>query len=256
MSNSPLINYTKISPNKTTPRDAKIDTITIHHVAGDCSIEVLGDIFAPTSREASSNYGIGSDGRIGMYVEEKDRAWTSSNRANDMRSITIEVSNNGGADQGWPISDTALTSLIKLISDICQRNNIKILLWKNDKKLIGQIDKQNLTLHQWFKQTSCPGPYLVGKMGYIVTEVNKLLGAEQTPSPSKPVYFEPYLIKITASALNIRSGPGTNTKILRTLVNDPNTYTIVEEDNGPGAKKWGRLKSGAGWIALTYTKKV
>ena len=94
MSNSNLVSYTKISPNKSSPRNHAIDTITIHCVVGQCSVETLGNIFAPTSREASSNYGIGNDGRIGMYVEEKDRSWCSSNAANDNRAITIEVASD------------------------------------------------------------------------------------------------------------------------------------------------------------------
>ena len=94
MSNSPLVSYTKISPNKSSPRNHKIDTVTIHCVVGQCSVETLGNVFAPTSRQASSNYGIGYDGRIGMYVEEKDRSWCSSNAANDNRAITIEVASD------------------------------------------------------------------------------------------------------------------------------------------------------------------
>ena len=85
MSNSPLVNYTKISPNKSSPRNHKIDTVTIHCVVGQCSVEALGNVFAPTSRQASSNYGIGYDGRIGMYVEEKDRSWCSSNAENPIQ---------------------------------------------------------------------------------------------------------------------------------------------------------------------------
>ena len=94
MSNSKLVDYTKISPNKTSPRNHKIDTITIHCVVGQCSVETLGNVFAPTSRRASSNYGIGYDGRIGMYVEEKDRSWCSSSASNDNRAITIEVASD------------------------------------------------------------------------------------------------------------------------------------------------------------------
>ena len=91
MSNSPLVDYTKISPNRTSPRKQAIDTITIHCVVGQCSVETLGNVFAPATRQASSNYGIGYDGRIGMYCEEKDRSWCTSSSANDNRAITIEV---------------------------------------------------------------------------------------------------------------------------------------------------------------------
>lgn len=178
MSNSPLVNYVRISPNKTSPRNHKIDTITIHHMAGNLSVEACGNVFAPTSRQASSNYGIGSDGRIGMYVEEKDRSWCSSSGANDNRAITIEVANDGGAPD-WHVSDAAIKSLIELCVDICKRNGIARLLWKNDKSLVGQVDKQNLTIHQWFAPTACPGPYLHNKLGYIADEVNKKLEASE-----------------------------------------------------------------------------
>ena len=89
MSNSPLVDYTKISPNRTSPRNHAIDRITIHHMAGNLSVESCGNVFAPSSRQASSNYGIDSEGRVGMYVEEKDRSWCSSNSANDHRAVTM-----------------------------------------------------------------------------------------------------------------------------------------------------------------------
>ena len=126
--NSSLVSYTKISPNKTSPRNHIIDTITIHCMAGNLSVERCGDVFAPTTRQASSNYGVGSDGRIAMYVEEKDRSWCSSNAANDHRAVTIEVANDGGAPD-WHVSDKAMSSLIELVADICKRNSIKKLVW-------------------------------------------------------------------------------------------------------------------------------
>lgn len=176
-SNSKLVDYIKISPNKTSPRNHKIDTITIHCMAGNLSIETCANVFAPESAQASSNYGIGSDGRIGMYVEEKDRSWCSSNRENDNRAITIEVANDGSGPE-WHVSDKAIDSLIKLIADICERNNIKELKWKADKSLIGQIDKQNMTVHCWFQNKSCPGEYLLKKHYYIVDKVNTLLNKQ------------------------------------------------------------------------------
>ena len=174
MSNSPLVVYTKISPNSTNPRKHVIDTITIHCMAGNCSIETCGDIFVRPERKASSNYGIGSDGRIGMYVEEKNRSWCTSSSSNDERAITIEVANNGG-EPNWPVSGKAYESLILLLTDICRRNNIKQLLWKADKSLIGQVDKQNMTVHRWFANKSCPGEYLYRLHGDIAKEVNKKL---------------------------------------------------------------------------------
>lgn len=183
MSNSSLISFTKMSPNMTA-RDSKIDTITIHHCAGNISIEQLGSIFANSARQASSNYGIGSDGRIGLYVDESNRSWCSSNRANDMRAITIEVANNGGADTNWSISNEAYISLINLLVDVCKRNGIKELKWSNDKSLIGNIKKQNMTVHRWFSATACPGEYLFSRMGQIASDVNKLLNPVVKPTPT------------------------------------------------------------------------
>ena len=156
-------------------------------MAGNLSVERCGDVFAPTARKASSNYGVGSDGRIAMYVEEKDRSWCTSDKANDHRAVTIEVANDGGADTGWHVSDRALSSLIVLIADICRRNRIRELKWLADKRLIGQIEKQNMTVHRWFAAKACPGDYLYNKHPYIAAEVNKLLGAvsdTMTPAAS------------------------------------------------------------------------
>ena len=177
MSNSSLVKYTKISPNKTSPRDHAIDTITIHCVVGQVSVERLGEIFAPTSKKASANYGIGSDGRVGMYVEEKDRSWCSSNADNDNRAITIECA----SDTKYPyaINDAVYKTLIELCADICKRNNIKELKWKADKSLIGQVDKQNMTVHRWFAKKSCPGQYIYERLGQKAEEVNKKLKASE-----------------------------------------------------------------------------
>lgn len=168
MSNSKLVDYTKISPNKTSPRKTSIKKITIHHMAGNLSVETCGNVFAPTSRQASSNYGIGTDGRVGMYVEEKDRSWCSSSADNDNQAITIEVANDGGAPN-WHVSDKALSKLIELCVDICKRNGISRLNYTGDKS-------GNLTMHKWFAATSCPGPYLESKFPYIAEQVNKQLG--------------------------------------------------------------------------------
>lgn len=184
MSNSGLVKYTKISPNKTSPRNHKIDTITIHCMAGNLTVERCGDIFANPDRKASSNYGVGTDGRIALYVDEKDRSWCSSNSKNDDRAITIEVANDGGAETGWHVSDKAKNALITLLVDICKRNNISKLLWKGDKSLIGQIDKQNMTVHRWFAAKACPGDYLYNMHNEIANAVNKSLGEIQNEQDS------------------------------------------------------------------------
>ncbi len=175
MSNSPLVNYTAISPNSSNPRNNKIKKITIHHMAGNLSVETCGRVFNGRNRPASSNYGIGSDGRVGMYVEEKNRAWTSSSPSNDNQAITIEVANDGGANTNWHVSDKALAKLIDLCVDICKRNGIARLNYTGDAN-------GNLTRHNMFAATTCPGPYLQSKFPYIADEVNKRLAAAGTTS--------------------------------------------------------------------------
>ena len=173
MSNSPLVKYTKISPNRTSPRNHAIDTISIHCVVGQCSLEALGSIFANPKRQASCNYGVSPKGEIGMYVEEKDRSWCTSSSSNDNRAITIEVASD--TSDPYAVTDAALAGLIRLLVDICKRNNIKELKWHGDPSLIGQVDKQNMTVHRWFANKSCPGDYLYNLHPYIASEVNKQL---------------------------------------------------------------------------------
>lgn len=163
--NSPLVSYTHLSPN-CSPRTGPVMKITIHHAAVvNASLKGFGNGFAKTSRRASSNYGIDSNGNIGMFVEEKNRAWTSSNTENDNMAITIEVANSKGAPN-WEISDKAMAALIKLCVDICKRNNIKEINFTGDKS-------GNLTQHNYFAATGCPGPYLKSKFPYIANEINK-----------------------------------------------------------------------------------
>lgn len=175
MSNSPLVSYTKISKCKNARKHA-IDTITIHCFVGQVSVERMGKSFGSLTSTCSCNYGIGYDGRIGMYVEEKDRSWCTSNRANDHRAITIECASN--SKHPFEINDKVYDSLIKLCADICKRNDIKELKWKADKKLIGKVDKQNMTVHRWFANKSCPGQYIYERLGQIAADVNALMGVE------------------------------------------------------------------------------
>lgn len=186
MSSSPLVNYTKISPNKSSPRNHKIDTVTIHCVVGQCSVETLGNVFAPTSRQASSNYGIGYDGRIGMYVEEKDRSWCSSNAANDNRAITIEVASD--TKEPYAVNAKAYAALIDLLVDICKRNGIKELVWSTNKAdRVNHKNGCNMTVHRDYANKSCPGTYLYERHAQIASEVNKRLGSTNIkPAPEKP----------------------------------------------------------------------
>lgn len=188
LSNSKLISYTKISPNRTSPRNHKIDTVTIHCVVGQCSVETLGNIFAPTSRQASCNYGIGADGRIGMYCEEKDRSWCSSNAANDNRAITIEVASD--TKHPYAVNAKAYAALIDLLVDICKRNGIPRLVWSTSKAdRVNHKNGCNMTVHRDYANKSCPGKYLYSRHAQIASEVNKRLGSTDTrPQPEKVLY--------------------------------------------------------------------
>lgn len=188
MSNSSLVCYTKISPNKNSPRNHTIDTITIHCVVGQCSVETLGNVFAPASRQASSNYGIGYDGKIGMYVEEKDRSWCSSNASNDNRAVTIEVASD--TKHPYAVNDKAYAALLDLVTDICKRNGIKKLTWstnKNDR--VNHLNGCNMTVHRDYANKSCPGDYLYNRHSEIAAEVNKRLGSNsKTTSETSTLY--------------------------------------------------------------------
>lgn len=156
--NSPLVSYTKLSPNHSGQRTHNIDRITPHCVVGQCSVETLGNIFLPASRQASSNYGIGVDGRVGMYVEEKNRSWCSSSAANDQRAITIECASD--STEPYAFKDMVYKCLIELCTDICRRNGKTKLLWLGDKnKTLNYIPKQDemvLTVHRYMFFMSGP----------------------------------------------------------------------------------------------------
>lgn len=164
--NSPMVSYTKLSPNHSGQRTHSIDRITPHCVVGQCSVETLGRIFTPTSKQASSNYGIGLDGRVGMYVEEKNRSWCSSSNANDQRAVTIECASD--STEPYAFKDVVYQTLIKLCVDICQRNGKTKLLWLGDKdktlNYAPKADEMILTVHRWFANKSCPGNWMYARM--------------------------------------------------------------------------------------------
>ena len=198
MGNSPLVTHTKISPNKTSPRSHVIDTVTIHCYVGQVTVERGCNGFADPERDASANYIVGYDGRIGMCVEEKDRSWCTSNSDNDNRAITIEVAS--GTSHPYEVTDAAYKALINLLVDICQRNpGIGKLKWKADKSLIGQPDKQNMTVHRWFANKSCPGEWLYSRHAPIAAEVNTRLGANSTVEAGDGNYSKGVAVKLSAN---------------------------------------------------------
>ena len=183
MSNSPLVTYTNITKNRTSPREAEIDTITIHCYVGQVTAKQGCDYFATTDRQASSNYVVGYDGSIGLSVPEADRSWCSSNWQNDKRAITIEMACE--PVHPYEVTDAAFNALIDLLVDVCQRNNIPRLLWKADKSLIGKIEQQNMTVHRWFDAKSCPGEHLYNRHYEIAEKVNARLASGDTSNPKQ-----------------------------------------------------------------------
>ena len=368
--NSPLVSYTLLSPNHSGQRTHAIDIITPHCVVGQASVQSLGQVFLPTARHASSNYGVGYDGKIGMYVEEKNRSWCSSSSANDNRAVTIEVASDNTSP--YAFKPAAYQGLIDLCVDICKRNGKKKLLWLVDKdKTLAytpKADEMLLTVHRWYANKSCPGDWMYSRMGDLAEKVTTILNNGEVvtppvidPTPTKELYrvrkawndeksqigtynilenakkevdkrkgyyvfdskgnivyptntttttptqelyrvrkswdnaksqigaykilanakkevdkrqgqgyyvfdsngkvvypveaFKPYQVKVTVKNLYIRTGPGTNYSN-RGFIAAPNIYTIVEESDGAGAKKWGKLKSGVGWIALDHVTRI
>lgn len=183
--NSPLVAYTKLSPNNSGQRTHSIDRITPHCVVGQCTAEGLGDWFAKSSTQASSNYGIDKDGRVGLYVEEKNRSWCSSSGANDQRAVTIECASD--TSEPYAFRDVVYQTLIKLCIDICQRNGKRKLLWlgSKDKTLAytPAADEMVITVHRWFANKSCPGEWLYSRLGDLATKVTSALGSS-TPQPA------------------------------------------------------------------------
>lgn len=305
--NSPLVVYTGLSPNHSGQRTHSIDRITPHCVVGQLSAETICACF-PAGRDASCNYGIGTDGRVSLCVEEKNRSWCSSSSANDQRAITIECASD--KTEPYAMNSAVYNSLIKLCTDICRRNGKKKLLWFADKSkslnYAPKSDEMVITVHRWFANKSCPGDWLYARLGDLAAKVTAALGgSQQEPATDKTVWYRvrktwadaksqlgaykelanakacvdkhpgysvfdvngvniytsnttasavPYKVRVTISDLNIRKCPGTN--YARTQYIPVGTYTIVEEADGQGASKWGRLKSGAGWISLDYCKRV
>lgn len=207
MSNSPLVQVTRISPNRTSPRLRAIDTITIHCVIGQLTASQIVNLnnftrYDPTNG-SSCNYAVGRDGSIGLCVDEGDRSWCSSSKSNDHRAITIEVASD--TKHPYAVTPEAYNALIDLLVDICQRNGIDGLRWQGDKSLVGQVDKQNMTVHRWFANKSCPGDYLYNRHGEIAAAVNARLGTNSTKIEEDDVmYLEKFAQLMSEYRSNLR----------------------------------------------------
>ena len=178
--NSKMVVYTKLSPNHSGQRTHSIDRISPHCVVGQVTAESLGNIFAKASYKASSNYGIDKNGRVGMYVEEKNRSWCTSSNANDQRAVTIECASDTKSPY-W-MNDAVYETLIKLCTDICRRNGKKKLLWFGDKNktlnYTPKADEMVITVHRWFASKSCPGDWLYSRLGDLAKKVTAELSGD------------------------------------------------------------------------------
>ena len=246
MSNSSLVNCTILSPNHSGKRTHKIDRITPHCVVGQLSAESIGGCFTSTSRKASCNYGIGKNGRVCLIVDEANRSWCSSSKANDQRAVTIECASD--MSEPYTMNSAVYNKLIDLCIDICRRNGIKKLLWFADKAKSLSYEPANdeavLTVHRWFASKSCPGDWLYSRLGDVARRVTASLGgavANTTETTSFPA--TPFTVEVKIPDLNYRSLPSMDGKVKGQT--GKGVFTITDVTNG-----WGKLKSGAGWIYL------
>ena len=227
--NSSLVSYTKLSPNHSGQRTNSIDRITPHCVVGQCSVETLGSIFYPTSRQASCQYGIGSDGRIGMYVEEKNRSWCSSSNANDQRAITIECASD--TTEPYAMNSKVYDALIKLCVDICKRNGKKKLIWLGDKdKTLNynpKSDEMVITVHRWFANKSCPGNWLYARLGDLATKVTAQLGG--TTTAPEPTTSTLYRVRKTWSDSKTQKGAFKVLSNAKKCADDNAGYSVFDE---------------------------
>lgn len=242
MAISSLATYTRISPNHSSRNGQKVVKFTPHHMAGNLTVEGCGQVFASSARQASSNYGIGSDGRIACYVDEDYRAWTSASAWNDCQAVTVEVANSStGGD--WPVSDKAFESLIALAVDVCRRHGMTRLRWTGDRN--GSI-----TSHDMFASTLCMGPYLRRKMPEFAERVNAVLsgGAAEPSVPHTPTvsggqegtgFGGTYVCQ--ANGCRVRTAPSLSGGIVAQY-NKGQTVTLDD---------W--YKSADGWIWGRYT---
>lgn len=247
-SNSKMVVYKKLSPNHSGKRTHAIDRITPHCIVGQMSAEGLGDWFAKKSTQASSNYGIDKDGRVGLYVEEKNRSWCSSSNANDQRAVTIECASD--TKEPYAFRDAVYQTLIKLCVDICKRNGKTKLIWISNKtkalKYEPKDDEMLLTVHRWFANKSCPGSWMMNRMDDLADAVTAQLQGSDVP----------FMVRVKISNLIIRKGAGTNTAHTGKFTGK-GVFTIVQVKSGKGSKAgWGKLKSGAGWISLDYAERI
>lgn len=227
--NSSLVSYTKLSPNHSGKRTHSIDRITPHCVVGQCTAEGLGDWLAKSSTQASSNYGIDKNGRVGLYVEEKNRSWCSSSNANDQRAITIECASD--TTEPYAMNSKVYDALIKLCVDICKRNGKKKLIWLGDKdKTLNynpKSDEMIITVHRWFANKSCPGNWLYARLGDLATKVTAQLAGTTTAPESTTSTL--YRVRKTWSDSKTQKGAFKVLSNAKKCADDNAGYSVFDE---------------------------
>ena len=273
MSNSSLVDYTKLSPNNSGKRDHAIDRITPHCVVGQLSVETIGSIFASPARDASCNYGLGSDGRVALIVDESERSWCSSSRSNDERAVTIECASDKTTP--YAFNKTVYAKLIELCADICKRNGKKKLLWLGSKEKTlsyePKPDEMILTVHRWFKNKACPGDWMMDRMDNLAQKVTAKLSGKATPATGElhcaqvtPKTAKKFVVDQkykTTTDIHVRKTPGGKAKSHSQLTADGKKHdkdrdgcldegTVITCQQISG--EWVRCPSG--WVSEKYLK--
>ena len=243
--NSSMVSYTRLSPNHSGQRTHSIDRITPHCVVGQLSAESICGCFTSPSRQASCNYGIGTDGRVSLCVEEKNRSWCSSSNANDQRAVTIECASD--KTEPYEMNSRVYDSLVKLCTDICRRNGKKKLLWFGDRNkalnYTPKSDEMVLTVHRWFANKSCPGGWLYARLGDLAAKVTAALGS---PSEPKPASNKKQLYRVRKTWADSKSQKGAFSVLAnaKKCADSNKGYSVFDENgkkvypaDAPGTKK-------------------
>ena len=224
MSNSALAKKYIPSPeeNHWGKRKEKVGKIIVHHAAGVISAENLAKHFADPNRKASATYCIGYDGAVVRCLDEGITPGTSGGYEFDRDAVTVEVSNSASGGQ-WPVSNAALSSLIKLCADIAKRNSL------------GTLTKgKNLCWHSMYQATACPGQYLLSKMEHIAAEANKLNAPKKEETLSCDTVVHTVVSGDTLSEIAGKYGTDYVTLAKANSIADPNVIVVGQKIKIPG----------------------
>ena len=238
--------YKMLGRNFTPGRPWGITSVTIHHMAGDLDADACNRVWRNSG--TSAHYSIDRNGKIVQHVNDTDRAWACGdgvgvNSGGNDRSISIEHANckNGP----WLVHDAAIESGAHLVAALCRYYKLGRPQWG-----------KNVFPHRHWKSTACPGELAGSQNARYMRRAQEWYDAMCGGKPApKPQPSTAHRVKVTAPVLNIRRGPGTDSPIVGKIT-DRGVYTVTSEAPGPGSSKWGKLKSGAGWIALDLTERV